>query len=54
MAGRRQARLPGFRYAMPEQLGDLRAAMERHGYPADAVRAILGGNYLRICETVWT
>jgi len=44
---------PGVRYAMPEQVVDLTAAMLAHGYTPDAVRGILGGNYERICTAVW-
>lgn len=45
---------PGFSYAMPEQLVELTAIMLRHGYPDAAIRKILGGNYLRICASVWS
>jgi membrane dipeptidase len=44
---------PGFNYAVPEQLAELVGLMLSHGYPEDAVRAILGGNYLRVCRAVW-
>jgi membrane dipeptidase len=44
---------PGVRYAMPEQLVELTGLMLEHGYSKADVQAILGGNYVRICEKVW-
>lgn len=44
---------PGFNYAVPEQLVELVGLMLSHGYPEGGVRAILGQNYLRVCENVW-
>lgn len=45
---------PGFNYATPEAVPRLTELMLDHGYADDDVRAILGGNYLRICGEVWT
>ncbi len=50
----RDPQWPGFRYAAPEQLLELVETMLAHGYPDASVRAILGGNYLRVCGQVWT
>ena len=44
---------PGFNYAVPEQLVELVGVMLSHGYPEDAVRGILGQNYLRVCGPMW-
>jgi membrane dipeptidase len=44
---------PGFNYAMPEQVGGLVTMMLAHGYSEDAVRAILGENYVRVTRQVW-
>ncbi len=43
----------GFNYAMPEQVLELTGVMIDHGYAVDDVKAILGGNYERICSEVW-
>jgi membrane dipeptidase len=45
---------PGFRYAAPEQLVELVGLMISKGYPEEAIRGILGENYLRVCAQVWT
>lgn len=47
------ANWPGFSYTMPEQLTELTALMLDAGYGEDAVRSILGGNYVRIFRQVW-
>jgi len=44
---------PGVRYATPEQLPELVDLMLAAGYGEAAVRAVLGGNLLRICGAVW-
>ena len=41
------------RFVSPLQLPDLTAALLRLGYGDDAVRAILGGNFLRVASAVW-
>ena len=43
----------GSAFAQPEQVLELVEAMLRAGYGEDAVRAILGGNWLRLAEEVW-
>jgi membrane dipeptidase len=35
------------------QLPELTAALLDQGYPEDDVRAILGGNFLRVASHVW-
>jgi membrane dipeptidase len=35
----------------PEQLGELVGMMLEHGYPDDAIRGILGGNFRRVYAT---
>lgn len=40
-------------YLPPEQIWDVVACMEAAGYGAQAIEAILGGNYLRIARSVW-
>ncbi|MFP4201179.1 MAG: dipeptidase [Clostridia bacterium] len=37
----------------PTKLPDLTAGLLRRGYPEDDVRAILGGNFLRVFREVW-
>lgn len=49
----RQPDWPGIRTAMPEILPELAGCMLNAGYSEENVRAILGGNYLRICDQVW-
>lgn len=41
------------RFASPAQLPDVTEALLGLGYPEDAVRAIMGGNWLRVAESVW-
>jgi membrane dipeptidase len=49
----RDPKWPGVRYATPEQLPELVQLMLDAGYGEAAVRAILGGNLLRVCGAVW-
>jgi membrane dipeptidase len=44
---------PGFRYGSPEQIPGLTELMLKNGYLEANIRAILGENYLRVCEQVW-
>jgi hypothetical protein len=44
---------PGFKYAQPSQLTELVGLMQSTGYPEEAIRSFLGGNYRRIAEQVW-
>jgi membrane dipeptidase len=39
--------------AAPEQIPELAEALRSRGYPDDAVRAILGENFLRVARSVW-
>ena len=41
------------RFASPTQLPEVTESLLRLGYPEDAVRAIIGGNWLRVAEQVW-
>lgn len=41
------------RFVSPLQLPELTAALLRLGYPEGDVRAILGGNFLRVASLVW-
>jgi membrane dipeptidase len=41
------------RFASPTQLRDVTEALLALGYPEDAVRRIMGGNWLRLAEEVW-
>ena len=43
----------GSAFAQPEQVEELTEAMLRAGYPEDAVRGVLGGNWLRVARQVW-
>jgi membrane dipeptidase len=43
----------GFAYAVPEQIPALAGLLLDKGYPASAVRGILGGNWLRVCGAAW-
>jgi len=40
-------------FVAPEPLGGLGSALSARGYPAAAVHAILGGNFLRVARQVW-
>ncbi len=43
----------GSGFAPPEVIPELATGLERLGYPAAAIRGILGENLLRVAETVW-
>lgn len=43
----------GFNYVMPEQIAALTSLMVATGYPDNAIRQILGENYMRIARQVW-
>lgn len=43
-----------YRFVSPLQLPELTRELLGHGYPADAVRAILGGNFARVARLVWS
>lgn len=43
----------GIRMVPPEQTPEITDALLRLGYDEGAIRAILGGNFLRIAEAVW-
>ncbi len=42
-----------FTFLPPERLGDITEGLLRLGYAEDDIRAILGGNFMRIAEAVW-
>lgn len=44
----------GLTFATPEQLPEITEALLRRNYPEADVRAILGGNFLRVAEQSWT
>lgn len=44
---------PGFTYAVPEDGVRVTELIVRQGYDVNAIRKILGENYLRICGEVW-
>jgi len=44
---------PKVRIAGPEQLPEITAGLLARGYPEAAVRALLGGNMLRVARQVW-
>ena len=44
---------PGVNYVVPEQLAEVVSLMLARSYATADVRAILGGNYERICGDVW-
>ena len=37
----------------PEQIGDIKEQLDRRGYNREALTKIMGGNWLRIAESVW-
>jgi len=41
------------RLAAPEQIPEIAAALARLGYPPHDVRAILGGNHVRVARSAW-
>lgn len=43
----------GFRFQRPKDVITLVQLMFDHGYPEDAVRKILSGNFIRVCKEVW-
>lgn len=43
----------GFRFQRPENVIELVQLMFDHGYPEDAVKKIVSGNFLRVCAEVW-
>ena len=43
----------GIRSAQPEQIVEVTELMLRHGYSAQVVEGILGGNYLRVSQKIW-
>ncbi|WP_168991634.1 dipeptidase [Paraburkholderia sp. UYCP14C] len=43
----------GFRFQRPQNVIELVQLMFDHGYPEDAVRKIVSGNFMRVCEQVW-
>lgn len=44
----------GARFVPPEQLEDIVATLQGWGYGDDDLKALLGGNLLRLARTVWT
>jgi membrane dipeptidase len=46
-------RLAPLKFVAPEQLPEISAGLFRLGYPAAAVRGILGENFMRIADQVW-
>jgi membrane dipeptidase len=43
----------GSGFAPPEVIPEIRAGLERLGYPAGAIRGVLGDNWLRVADSVW-
>jgi membrane dipeptidase len=43
----------GARFVAPEQLGEIVATLQGWGYQEEALKAILGGNLLRLARQVW-
>ena len=43
----------GSGFAPPEVIPEIRAGLERLGYPTAAVRGILGENLLRVADAIW-
>ncbi len=46
-------RRTGSAFAQPEQIEELTGMMLQAGYPDEAIRGILGGNWLRVARQVW-
>jgi len=44
---------PGFRYARPDQLGELVEALLRRGWSDAEVLGLLGENHIRVCDVAW-
>jgi len=44
---------PPWADVQPETLEDLVVALMQLGYASDAIRGILGGNFLRVASLVW-
>jgi membrane dipeptidase len=40
-------------FIRPEQLIEVADLMVKQGYPENAVRGVLGENWLRVCRGVW-
>jgi membrane dipeptidase len=45
---------PGVRYAAPHQLSALADLLADAGYPKESIESILGRNYERVCQRVWS
>lgn len=43
----------GFRFQRPKDVIELVQLMFDHGYPEEAVKKIVSGNFLRVCSEVW-
>ncbi|UVK49007.1 dipeptidase (plasmid) [Mesorhizobium sp. AR07] len=43
----------GFHFKRPQNVIELVQLMFDHGYPEEAVRKIVSGNFLRVCQAVW-
>lgn len=43
----------GFRFQRPKDVIDLVQLMFDHGYPEDAIKKIVSGNFMRVCQEVW-
>ncbi|MER9451728.1 membrane dipeptidase [Mesorhizobium sp. M0254] len=43
----------GFRFQRPKDVIELVQLMFDHGYPEDAVKKIVSGNFIRVCTEVW-
>lgn len=45
---------PKWRFFDVDDMGGLVQVMLDHGYSDEAVRGVLGGNFMRVCEQVWS
>ena len=43
----------GARFVPPEQIGEIVATLQSWGYRDEDLRALLGGNLMRLARTVW-
>ncbi|WP_167481025.1 membrane dipeptidase [Mesorhizobium waimense] len=43
----------GFRFQRPKDVIELVQLMFDHGYPEDAVKKIVSGNFIRVCRQIW-